>query len=182
MITINLLPHHSGSIHRNGGRQGARVAIEASVFCVVIIACAFWGVALFQERDVLLQEKFSKQRELAKVITHNKKGQQLKAKQAMLTSQTPYFSDSREKFLPIQVLDEISRSIDPLEAWLIGLSIDGRDVSVEGWALSREDVTQFIRNLEEAVIFGHLMRMETQPQKNNGRVVQQFSVQFILKN
>ena len=182
MITINLLPHHPRPTHRAGVMDVAQVAIGAGVLCLVIMTCLFWGVALFQERDALLQEKFSKEQELTRVIKNNNKGQQLRAKQAMMISQTPYLPGSGGKFLPVQVLDEISRSIDPLEVWLIGLSLDGPDVSIEGRALSRGDVTQFIRNLEEASIFGHLIRMETQPQKNNGRVLQQFSFQFALKS
>ncbi|MGB0910864.1 MAG: PilN domain-containing protein [Nitrospirales bacterium] len=80
--------------------------------------------------------------------------------------------------MPIAVLDEVSSSLEPLELWLLTLSIDQPDVSIEGVALSSTDVSKFIGNLEDSSMFGQLIRMETHSRRIQGEGVQHFTLQF----
>ena len=183
MIKINLIPHEPPSHIRHGGKAGPQVRVGETLVCLVLIGFLIWGVVLVQQRDVLVQQKLSIDRELANIITNNTEGHQLIEKHAAMVAQRNFLAGQESlKYLPIHALDEISRSIDPLEVWLIGLSIDGQDVSIEGMSLSRKDVGQFITNLEASSIFSELIKMETQPQQSNGRVIQQFSLQFTLQS
>ncbi|GJL64655.1 MAG: hypothetical protein NPIRA04_33090 [Nitrospirales bacterium] len=87
--------------------------------------------------------------------------------------------NSNQRNFPIFILDEISRGLEPLGLWLLALSIEGDDVSIEGNALSHKAVGEFIQRLEESTMFGRLVRMETQPHTiHEDHVMQKFSLQF----
>jgi len=180
MIKINLIPHGPRLQHQKQTMLWAQVGVAVGMVCLTLAGCWIWGSTLLQHRDDLIREKNSKEHELEVIVKENHEAEILKEQQNLLLESVHFPPRHRDdkKILPIAILDEISKSLEPLELWLVALSINQQDVSIEGQALSRKDVRQFIGILEENSIFGQLSRMETQPQHSRGKVIQQFSLQF----
>ncbi len=179
MIKINLLPHFSPSQSHGPLSLQIQVAIGIGVLCVSLIVCWIWGDFLFERRDLLVEEKQSKSRKLMALVEANRQGENLKKRQDLLLAKTHSLTVHNEQHaMPIAVLDKVSNSLEPLELWLLTLSIDQPDVSIEGLAVSSTDVSTFIGNLEDSSIFGKLIRMETHPRHLHGSAVQHFTIKF----
>ena len=54
-----------------------------------------------------------------------------------------------QRYLPVSLLDSISRSINPLNIWLLRLGMSGKDVEVVGLGWQAEDVYLFMDSLEK---------------------------------
>ena len=69
----------------------------------------------------------------------------------------------QQKLFPVIALDEVSRGIDSLDIWLTALSVDQKEVVIEGKAFSREGIDTFVDNLEQSSVFESLIKMQIQP-------------------
>ncbi|GJL63151.1 MAG: hypothetical protein NPIRA04_18050 [Nitrospirales bacterium] len=183
MITINLLPRRPLPMRREAG--GLHRSLVLGIVSVLLsgTVCWGWGSSLLEQRDLVRQEKRSKEQMLSSMIANtqnDKKRLEAKGRQSRLMPHAQFLAkDSRRRNLPILILDEISQSLEPLDLWLLALSIEGDDVFIEGKALSHKAVGQFIQSLEESRMFGRLIRMETQPHiLHEDHVMQKFSLQF----
>ncbi len=183
MIKINLLPQLPRSLPQHFSRERIQLIIGISMLGLSLIICLIWAIALIQERDMLLTEKITKNQELLIMAESNLKKESLKKSQDVLLTQAysrrVHDDDSS---VPIMVLDEVSKSLEPLALWLMALSIERHDVSIEGFALSRRDIAKFIGNLEGSSMFGQLIRMESHSHHINGEDVQRFTLQFTAES
>ncbi len=183
MIKINLLPHcYRPQPERYSGVR-MQLAIGVGVLSTCFLVSCVWAAALFQTRDVLLQEHTARGSELMRVLEGNhKEPNRKKIHDPLITEVYSRMLQGDQHSLPIVVFDEISKSLEPLELWLVALTIEHNEVSIEGLALSRGDIAKFIRNLETSSIFGELIRMETDSRHIHGEDIQQFTFQFTVES
>jgi len=183
MITINLLPHRISSARRES--VGVHWQLILGIVLVLLsgTVCWSWGNSLLERRDLIRQEKNAQEQELATMIANTGSGEMLlnaPDQSRRLMAQAQFLARTGEQqIFPIRILYEISRSAEPFGIWLSALSIEEDDVVIEGNALSHRDVGQFLQTLEESIMIGRLVRMETQPQTlHEDTIMQKFSLQF----
>src|SRR5205809_7218412 len=54
---------------------------------------------------------------------------------------------------PVRLLDYVSQSLDPYKVWLTGLDQMGAQITLDGRALSNDDVVEFVKNLQRTNYF-----------------------------
>jgi len=183
MITINLLPHRSSPMCRESAGVSRPLALGIVAVLLSGTVCWGWGSSLFKQRDLVRHEKNSKEQMLASISANKSNDETLldmQSRHDRLMAPAKFLAKYREDhYLPIRILDDISQSLEPLDLWLLALSIESDDVLIEGNALSHKDVGRFIQNLEESSSLKRLIKMETQPYiVDNDNVMQKFSLQF----
>jgi len=183
MITINLLPRRPLPMRRESVDLYRPLVLGILAVLLSGTVCWGWGSSLLERRDLMRQKKNFKEQMLSSMIANTQNGEKLleaQDRQGRLMAHAQFLAkNNKQRNLPILILDEISRSLESLDLWLLALSIEGNDVSIEGNALSHKAVGQFIQSLEESTMFGRLVRMETQPHTlHEDHVTQKFSLQF----
>ncbi|GJL56558.1 MAG: hypothetical protein NPIRA02_36900 [Nitrospirales bacterium] len=184
MIIINLLPHRTPKTPRESVDANRQFMLGIVLVLLSGTVSWGWGNSLLEQRDMVRQEKHATEQKLALLVANVEDSAQLVEKQdpsGRFTAYEQFWGKAREQqhILPILILDELSRSLEPFGIWLIALSIEEDDVVLEGDALSHGDVGLFVQALEESSIFRQWVRMETQPHVNqHDNMMQKFSLQF----
>lgn len=131
------------------------------VILLTLILCWAWRDTLMSERDHLRQIKKSQEQTLATMMAKREEiGNSLNRHPARAS----FLSEKwQQKLFPVIALDEVSRGIDSLDIWLTALSVDQKEVVIEGKAFSREGIDTFVDNLEQSSVFESLIKMQIQP-------------------
>lgn len=182
MITINLMPRLADQESSTRTTVNGQLGVGGAVLFLVLLGCWWWSTALLQERDDLVEQKNAKEQMLT-TVGSGSRNDEIEEKRRVLRARSQLLAGNHaEKFLSVRVLDEISRSLDPLGLWLVALSIDEREVSIEGRALTRSAVSQFVKALEETSIFGEVKRLELRPQNMRAESLHQFVFIFTTES
>jgi type IV pilus assembly protein PilN len=62
---------------------------------------------------------------------------------------------------PVHLLDEISRSMDPLKIWLANIQVQDTRIDIDGKAVTNADIVEFINHLKGAKIFTDIQLIES---------------------
>jgi type IV pilus assembly protein PilN len=82
---------------------------------------------------------------------------------------------------PVQVLDHVSHSLEPLNIWLVRLTVKGTSVELEGKALTNDDVVEFVNNLRRAEYFSNIRLLESKSGTEAKLNLYQFKLNMTLK-
>jgi type IV pilus assembly protein PilN len=69
---------------------------------------------------------------------------------------------------PVHLLDEVSRNL-PARVWLVALTQNNRNVSIEGKAITNSEIVDFIDNLKKTQFFSNIELLESR-QATEGNV------------
>ncbi len=179
MIRINLMPNAARP--KRGQRSDSRLPLRVGigiVFLSMVVCWVWWGM-LAQQRDDLAQERY---RKTASLNMLSEQAPSLAILDRKPLSKGKTVEDPTKKFLPIRALSDISHSIDQLELWLVSLTLDRTSMVIDGQALSREDIWQFVNNLERYGVIGRVDGIETRPYNKEEEVRYQFSLQVMVQS
>ena len=182
MIKINLLPQPNKTERCEQDRMmPVPAVVGVAVFLVIFGICWIWTISLNQELQALLDEKVAKEHISAEL---KKKSQLFKLaqdkQQALLTRSHLIDQGVSKKFVPVTLLDVVSRSLDPLPLWLHRVSVNGENVEIAGRGGKPEDVWQFVDALERSPIWRNLLGVETKTESFQGLPVYHFTLRFTL--
>ena len=62
---------------------------------------------------------------------------------------------------PVRLLDELSKSMDPLKIWLTTVTEQGPQVEVDGKAITNSDIVEFINNMKNTKFFTDIQLIES---------------------
>jgi len=161
MIAINLLR----CILKHEHRQRRRCQAEAAVLLLVIVGtiavCGFVWADLEQSLGQLQKEKVQKTAQLVE-LEHTRG--QLKIMNRHTTDlrnrsqQVTHLTNQQRR--SIQLLDTVSRSLDPLKLWLDTLEMKQDRVMLMGFADSKSQIVQFAQNLKRDGLFQEVTVLE----------------------
>ena len=182
MIRINLLPQPRISGGENQDRtMRVHAAIGVSVFLVTFGICWMWTLALNQELQALLDEKFVKEQISSELQKKSQQIELVQDKHEALVMRSHLMEQSFDKkFVPVTLMDVISRSLDPLNLWLYRVSVNGKNVEIDGRGLQTEDILKFVDSLEQTAIWQNLLAVETKAESFQGSSVYHFSLSFTI--
>lgn len=182
MIRINLLPGPRPKAVQQ--QRDARIeAVAAAGVMVLILAGSFYySWALSSENVLLEQDKTDKEQQIKILKSKVKQVEKFKANQKLLQEKTQVIELlEKERVGPVLVLDHVSRSLDPLKIWLIRLSMKGRDVEVEGKALTTNDIVEFVNRLRRSDYFSAVRLIESRAVAEAQVGLFQFRVDLTIK-
>jgi len=162
MIVINLLRRPLDNERRVRLRCKREFAAMMCVFLVMAIVCGFVRTDLDRSLVQLQTEKSQKMVEL--VEAKNKYAQF-----EMMNQQIVDLRNSGQEVLalaiqqrqPLQLLDAVSHSLDPLNIWLAKLDMENAKVTLMGFAQTRGQIVQFAQNLKRQELFQSVAVLET---------------------
>lgn len=157
MIRINLL--HGTRSRKVSGQLDVRVeAFSAAVLLSVVLGgCLYYSGMLSDQIEAKQIEQAEKVKQIRVLKKEVKKVQDFEKKKKHLEAQSRVIDQlDRDRVGPVKVLDRISQSLDPLKLWLVNLSLKGKSVTLEGKALSNDDVVEFVNNLRRGGEFANI--------------------------
>lgn len=154
MIRINLLP-----VREARKRESVKVQLAiGAIVMLVTLGCLYAWYATMDNMVETTKGQISaaeqRVRELEKIIG---KVSNIKSVIQLYEEKMRIIEDLKaKKSGPIQLLDELSMLI-PAKVWLTKLEQGGEQFSLEGQAITNEDLVQFLKALRNSKLFDNVM-------------------------
>jgi type IV pilus assembly protein PilN len=182
MIRINLLPRAQAK----GAVQGPNVHLEAAIglaaVLVTIGACLVYSSMLDGELTAKQLEEQDKKKQLVALTEKIKQVQDFEQKKKLLEDMNRVIDDlEKSRTGPVHVMDYVSQSADPLKLWIVRFNMKGKDVEMEGRALTNDDVVEFVNNLRRTNYFTNIRLAETRSGTEAKVTLYQFRVNLAVK-
>jgi len=180
MIAINLLRHPLDNERRMQQRFKRDVV---GVMCLVlgmVIVCGLVWNDLERSLVRLQDQKNQKMVELVEVKKTFDQFDLMKRQALDLKSKSQQVEAlAALQRQPLQLLDGVSRSLDPLNIWLAKLEMKKEQVTLVGFAQTRRQIMQFAQNLKRQKFFQSVAVLET-GQKAGESSLYPFSMNLLL--
>ncbi len=182
MIRINLLPGPRAKAVRAQQDVRIQAAGAAGLVVLVLAGCLLYSWTLASEREVLEKEEADKKEQVKVLQRKVKPVQDFERKKAQLENMNRILEGlEKERGGPVLVLDHVSRSLEPLKLWLVRLSVKGKDVEVEGKALTTNDIVEFVNNLRRTDYFSSVRLIESRAGLEGQVGLYQFRVDLTIR-
>ena len=162
MIAINLLRHVLADTRRLRRRrlwEGMIGLLSLGVVCLVLGLIAVNANHEIQS----LQKKLAIKR--VQVASQTRLESEVKAlveqKEKLMDGLSRFEDIQRLRKLPVNILDGISKSLDPLDLWLLTMQLEKGYLELTGVAGSREEILNFSKNIEDQSLFKDVIISET---------------------
>ncbi len=183
MIRINLLPEPRSK----GVKKQWDVRIEAAgataVIVLVVIACFWYASELDAEIQAKQLTKQDKEKQIAALQLQVKQVEDFEKKKKLLEDKGRIIDElEKKRGGPVQTMDYISQSMEPLKLWLIRLDLKEKQVDMEGKALGQDDIVEFINNLRRTEHFSDIRLTESRAGAEGKTTTYSFRVSASLKS
>lgn len=182
MIRINLLPGPRGKQAKPQSDVRAEALLGVGLIIMTLAGCWWYSESLDSDIEARQVEKQGKEKQVALLKEQVKQVQDFEQKKKMLEDKNRIIDQlEKSRSGPVRVLDYVSQSLDPLKLWLVGLSVKGNNVEVDGQALSNDDVVEFVNNLRRTDFFLHIQLLESRSVLATSVSIYQFKLRLVLK-
>lgn len=182
MIKINLLP---GPRARKAKKQwDVELELVAGVFLLILTlgGWSYYSGMLDDEIEALRQEIQDNQRKIAVLQEQVKQVQDFEAKKKLLEDQNRVIEQlEKARGGPVRAMDYVSQSLEPLKLWLVKFTMKGKELELEGKALSNDDLVEFVNNLRRTDYFTGIQLMETKSMTESQVNIYQFRLKLTQK-
>ncbi len=162
MIRINLLAVPKARKVKKAAQAQFELVIAALAVGGVFMICLFIMFSLNGKVNRLTGEKNNKTQELKVLEAKVKEVDNFEKNKEELEERNRIIEKLRKnQGAPVRLLDELSKSLDPLKIWLVSLSEKGGVVNLEGRAITNSDIVEFITNLKNTEFFGEVLLIES---------------------
>ena len=161
MIAINLLRCTLENEHRQRRRCQGEAAVVLLIVLGTIAVCGFVWADLDQSLGQFQKEKEQKTTQLAEWERAYSQLEEINRYTADLrkrSRQVTHLMGQQRR--SIQLLDTVSRSLDPLKLWLIRLEMQQDQVTLMGFADSKAQIVQFVQYLKRDGLFQEVTVLE----------------------
>lgn len=161
MISINLLRHTLENEHN----QRRRCLVEGMVLLLMVIGtvgvCGLVWVNLERSFAQLQSEKEFKVVQLGQWERTHSQFEGAKRQIVDLRNRSEEITNLVvQQRRSIQILDTVSRSLDPLKLWLTGLEMEKEQVTLLGFAESKTQIVELAQFLKQAGLFEEVTVLE----------------------
>ncbi len=183
MIRINLLA--TGPKTRKAKPQWdvrAEALIGVTVLAVTLSGCWWYASSLDEEFEAKQAEKQEKEKQVAQLKEQVKQVQDFEDKKKQLEAKNRIIEQlEKARTGPVTVMDNISQSLDPLKVWLIKMNVKGKNVELEGRAMTNDDLVEFVNNLRRTDQFVTIKLNESRAGIDNKMNTYQFKLDLAMK-
>ena len=161
MIRINLLPFRAARRKENIRRQISLFILGLVLSILVMLVYSM----MLGTKIGKLETKLAKTKEDLKIYEKKAKEVDEMKKQLELLKMKMDVIASLEKNrkVPLDMLDEMSRSIIPKRMWLTEM-VSGNTVNLKGFAMDNQTVAEFMKNLEKSKFYSSVNLRTTKQQ------------------
>ncbi|MDA0737947.1 MAG: PilN domain-containing protein [Nitrospirae bacterium] len=162
MIEINLL--RSSLDKERGLRQRCKseAVVVLCLFLGLVLVCGFVWVDFERTLAQLHSQKNLKAAQLVELKRRHEQFEIMNRQTADLVNRSQQvIALAAQQRQPLQLLDAVSRSLDPLNIWLAKLEMKREQVTLVGFAQTRNQIVQFSRNLKGQELFQSVAVLET---------------------
>ena len=183
MIRINLLKRSLADARQLRRRRLVEFGVGVVAFGTLGLLLGLLWVDT-QERVQVLEEVLPEKRMLViSQRTFEEEVEDLLNQKEQLTREVLQRNHvQRLRSQPVSILDGVSRSLDPLDLWLIAMDLDQGSLQLKGIAGSREEIFRFSQKLSQEPDFHALTILEARTDWVEDEPVVSFSLHLTVDN
>jgi type IV pilus assembly protein PilN len=182
MIRINLLSTPRAKAVQKQWDVRLELISAVVVLILTVAGWMFYGETLESDIADKQHEKQGKEKEVALLKDRVKQVQDFERTKKLLEDKNRVIDElEKSRAGPVQVLDHVSHSLEPLNIWLVRLTVKGTNVELEGKALTNDDVVEFVNNLRRAEYFSNIRLLESKSGTEAKLNLYQFKLNMTLK-
>ncbi|MBI3610663.1 MAG: PilN domain-containing protein [Nitrospirae bacterium] len=162
MIKINLLPVPKAKKAKKAAEIQYEFVLSGLLIVLVVSACGyFWylqdaKIELFQEQKTKAVAELTVLKAKVKEVENYENNKKVLEEKNKVIEQL-----KKNQSAPVHLLDELSRSMDPLKIWLVNLSAQGTKVDIDGKAITNSDIVEFINTMKKSKFFTDIQLIES---------------------
>lgn len=182
MIKINLLPVARAA--KSVAVNEAHVQIVAGLAAVLVLVaiCGYRWQMLSEQVTQHTMTRDNKKKELEDLIKKVAEVKDYEKNKSLLENKNRIIEQLRKnQGGPVRLLDFVSQSLDPLKIWLTSLEESGTQITVDGRAISTDDIVEFVRNLQQSQYFSSVLLEESRQSTEEGLAIYQFKLKMTVK-
>ncbi|MEK6725293.1 MAG: PilN domain-containing protein [Deltaproteobacteria bacterium] len=173
MIKINLLPVRAAK-KKETLRQQISVAVMSLVLVLIVIG--YFHFRIVKNIAEVTAKIASTEGELQKTKTQIGEVSKFKEAKKVLENKLGVIESLKKgKAGPVKMLDELS-SVTPEKLWLVSFKEQGRNINIEGTAISNEVIAQFMTDMEKSSNFKDIELVVTEQIEQGGMKLKKFSL------
>jgi type IV pilus assembly protein PilN len=166
MIRINLLAVDRAVGKKKGGgviTSAQRVTIGAALILLsTLVGVGWWYWSLHTQSAQLDTDIASAETEANQLRSVLAQVQKFETRKAVLQQRVTLIEQLRRgQTAPVHVLDELSRAL-PDRLWLVSMSQQGENFTIDGRTTSLTGVSDFVANLQASAWFGTVELLDSQ--------------------
>lgn len=182
MIRINLLSTPRAKTVKKQLDVRLELLSGLGALILTVAGWMFYGDSLEGDIANLQHEQQGKEKEVALLKDKVKQVQDFERTKKLLEDKNRVIDElEKSRAGPVQVLDHVSHSLEPLNIWLVRLTVKGTSVELEGKALTNDDVVEFVNNLRRAEYFSNIRLVESKSGTEAKLNLYQFKLNMTLK-
>ena len=182
MIKINLLPVARAKKTAPIDEAILQIGIGLAVMVVALAGSGYrWHLLETEiaQQTVAKENKTKELEELKKQVTEVENYEKNKK---LLEDKNRIIEQLRKNQAgPVRLLDYLSQSLDPLKVWLTSVDEGSADVTINGRALSNDDIVEFAKNLRQVNYFSSVLLEESRQTLEDEVTVYQFKIKLKVK-
>ncbi|MBI3810801.1 MAG: PilN domain-containing protein [Nitrospirae bacterium] len=162
MIKINLLPVPKARKAKKQMEVQYELVLAGVLIGFVLMACVYFWYLLDSRIGRLQNEKAKANTELTVLKEKVKEVENYESNKKVLEEKNRIIEQlKKNQGVPVRLLDEISRSMDPLKIWLSNMTEQDSKVDIDGKAITNADIVDFINHLKNAKVFTDIQLIES---------------------
>lgn len=183
MIRINLLQvKRAPKVAPVANEAAVQVGIGVAIVVVFLGACGYRWLMLSDEIAQQTQVQENKKEELDDLKKKVVEVESLEKNLKLLEDKNRIIEQlKKNQGTPVRLLDLLSQCLDPLKVWLTGIEEASPQITVDGKALSNDDIVAFIKNLQQVNFFSNVFLEESRQAILEGVVIYQFKLKMTIK-
>ncbi len=162
MIKINLLPVPKARKIKKATEVQYELVLGGVIIGVVLLGCFyFWSVlngriARMQDQKGQATKTLNDLKALVKEVENYESNKKTLQEKNEVIEQL-----KKNQSVPVRLLDNLSRSLDPLKIWLNNISAQGIQVDIDGKAITNSDIVELINRLKDSKMFSDVQLIES---------------------
>jgi type IV pilus assembly protein PilN len=182
MIRVNLLSTPRAKAVKKQWDVRVELISAVGFLLLTVGGWMFYADTLETEIADKQVEKQGKEKELVLLKDKVKEVQDFERTKKLLEDKNRVIDElEKSRAGPVLVLDHVSHSLEPLNIWLVRLTVKGNNVELEGKALTNDDVVEFVNNLRKAEYFSNIRLLESKSGTEAKLNLFQFKLNMTLK-
>jgi type IV pilus assembly protein PilN len=182
LIKINLLPVARVTKSAPLNELHLQLGIALAAILVLVAVCGYRWQMLSDEVTQQTAVRETKKKELEELKKKVAEVESYEANRKLLENKNRVIEQLRKnQGGPVRLLDHVSESLDPLKLWLTSIEDAGSQITVDGRAVSTDDVVEFVKNLQRSNYFSTVLLEESRQATEEGLAVYQFRLRITVK-
>jgi type IV pilus assembly protein PilN len=182
LIKINLLPVARVTKAAPLNEVHLQLGMALAAILVLVAVCGYRWQMLSDEVTQQTAVRETKKKELEDLKKKVAEVESYEANRKLLENKNRVIEQLRKnQGGPVRLLDHVSESLDPLKLWLTSIEDGGSQITVDGRAVSTDDVVEFVKNLQRSNYFSTVLLEESRQATEEGLAVYQFRLRMTVK-